>query len=195
MRCNVIKPLNEYNKSKSGYYDGFDYYCKYCRSGANIASQLNKTRKCSLENCNRPHYAKTWCRMHYSRWIRHGSTESKHKELRGQERVYIYNGKKYYYKKNYTIESIYKISIEEYFKRSANGCELCGKAKDHRNFHVDHDHSCCNTRITCGKCVRGIVCARCNHIIDNYEKGLMRSDNPMRDKVIKYLEVYHGRQG
>lgn len=29
-------------------------------------------RTCSIENCGRPHEARGWCRMHYSRWKRHG---------------------------------------------------------------------------------------------------------------------------
>jgi len=27
---------------------------------------------CSIENCNKPHYARSWCQMHYTRWQRHG---------------------------------------------------------------------------------------------------------------------------
>jgi hypothetical protein len=194
MRCNVIKPLNEYHKSKLGYYDGFDYYCKYCRSGANIASQLNKSKKCIIEDCNRPHYAKTWCRMHYARWVRNGNLELKMKKAENVVK-YVYKYKTTSYVRSRKLMNQYKITIAEFVERSKNGCQICHAQPTERNLHVDHDHACCPSNKSCGKCVRGIVCARCNHLIGKYENNLMRPDNPMKDKVIKYLEAFHGRQG
>lgn len=53
------------------------------------------------------------------------------------------------------------------------GCAICrrpdpGGSDYRRGWHVDHDHACCsggrNDR-TCGKCVRGILCGRCNKLI------------------------------
>jgi hypothetical protein len=29
-------------------------------------------------------------------------------------------------------------------------------------FHVDHDHACCPGTRSCGKCIRGMLCNRCN---------------------------------
>lgn len=29
-------------------------------------------------------------------------------------------------------------------------------------FHVDHDHSCCPGKKSCGKCIRGLLCSSCN---------------------------------
>lgn len=31
------------------------------------------TRLCVIEGCQRKHYARTWCSMHYLRWLNHGS--------------------------------------------------------------------------------------------------------------------------
>jgi hypothetical protein len=43
-------------------------------------------------------------------------------------------------------------------------CATCSmKAEDStKNFHVDHDHSCCPGRRSCGSCIRGLLCANCN---------------------------------
>jgi len=38
-----------------------------------------------------------------------------------------------------------------------------------QKIHIDHDHAHCPTVPTCGKCVRGIVCASCNLRLRHYE--------------------------
>lgn len=38
--------------------------------------------------------------------------------------------------------------------------------------YVDHDHACCNGTVTCGRCIRGILCARCNMAIAALENPL-----------------------
>jgi hypothetical protein len=41
---------------------------------------------------------------------------------------------------------------------------------------VDHDHSCCPGRQTCGKCVRGLICRQCNTAFGVLtEKGVVRA--------------------
>lgn len=43
------------------------------------------------------------------------------------------------------------------------GCGVCGRAFDTpRLAHVDHDHSCCPGQLSCGDCVRGLLCPSCN---------------------------------
>jgi hypothetical protein len=40
-----------------------------------LADSLIAKRTCSIDGCEKPHYARDWCRMHYTRWQRHGRTE------------------------------------------------------------------------------------------------------------------------
>jgi len=64
------------------------------------------------------------------------------------------------------------------------GCWICGNKE---NPHIDHDHNCCDrsitgSKLTCGNCVRGILCRDCNLGIGFFK------DNPSRlKKAVDYL--------
>ena len=66
----------------------------------------------------------------------------------------------------------YKMTLAEFDARlAAQGgvCAMCGELPASQ-WHVDHDHGCCpKGGESCGKCVRGIVCARCNLAVGIYE--------------------------
>lgn len=60
-------------------------------------------------------------------------------------------------------------------------CDICGKAPEKR-LCIDHDHRCCNGQQTCGECVRGLLCNRCNRAI-----GLLGDDPAVLAAAIAYL--------
>lgn len=41
-------------------------------------------------------------------------------------------------------------------------CAICHTAIDEAAGRVDHDHTCCLGRKSCGRCVRGLLCDSCN---------------------------------
>ncbi len=55
-------------------------------------------------------------------------------------------------------------------------CAMCGKPfEDGRRIFADHDHTCCPKQVnarakTCGKCIRGLLCFRCNTALGYIEK-------------------------
>jgi hypothetical protein len=78
------------------------------------------------------------------------------------------------------IQRRYGINPEQYQKMIADGCEVCGSFD---SLCVDHDHSCCPTNFTCGKCVRGILCRRCNML-----EGFLGNDIELARSLIGYLK-------
>ncbi|MFJ7750960.1 endonuclease domain-containing protein [Arthrobacter sp. NPDC097144] len=73
-------------------------------------------------------------------------------------------------------------------KVQGGGCAICGmlaKAKGY-NLSVDHDHSCCPGEMSCGNCIRGILCPDCNRAI-----GLFRDDTRIMTAAIAYLRRGH----
>jgi hypothetical protein len=187
-KCKETKPADQFYRAKYSYEkDGLDYYCKYCRVGTSIKSQRGGNKKpCSVSLCEKVHYAKGMCRNHYTRWYNNGSLDSVHDVVK-DTKVYRYAHRTATYKREYMLMYKYKLTLEQFLEMSKNGCQICGNITKH-NLNIDHDHACCTGEgATCGKCVRGVVCNRCNMTIGKYENGLMRDDNPLKDKIKEYL--------
>ena len=69
-------------------------------------------------------------------------------------------------------------------------CAICGTTDPGKSYwNVDHDHSCCAPGSpVCGKCVRGLLCSRCNHGLGNFK------DDPDRLRAaITYLTTVNKR--
>lgn len=48
---------------------------------------------------------------------------------------------------------------------------------------VDHDHQCCPIGGSCGKCIRGILCTKCNTFLGHYGDRI-----PLFERAIEYLK-------
>lgn len=113
----------------------------------------------------------SWCKPCYS---------SKHKE-RSNDESYT-DGRKEYRLINY-----YGLTQQQYNELlvgQGGGCAMCGKSPEEngRALAVDHDHSCCPGKKTCGKCVRGLLCSNHNAML-----GYANDDTNILRRAINYL--------
>lgn len=88
----------------------------------------------------------------------------------------------------------YGITTEQYdamLSDQGGGCAICGvdKSPDGSSLAVDHDHTCCSGRKSCGRCVRALLCRSCNQGLGNFQDrtDLMRA-------AALYIEKYHDPQ-
>lgn len=91
------------------------------------------------------------------------------------------------YRKNGHLKKTYNIDIDHYDELCVNGCWICGVVPEQgeRRLAVDHDHSCCPGITSCGKCVRGVLCTRCNMAIGAF------GDDPERiELALAYLRLF-----
>ena len=83
-------------------------------------------------------------------------------------------------KYNITIEEYRAILAEQDFR-----CGICHIPQDSLDYRlcVDHDHDCCRGDRSCGDCIRGLLCRRCNLLI-----GMAGDDEFLLLNAICYLE-------
>lgn len=73
--------------------------------------------------------------------------------------------------------------FEQMLRLQDNRCACC-EVEFVETPHVDHDHACCAGAKTCGKCIRGLLCRRCNCGLGSFR------DNPdLLGKALAYLTV------
>ncbi|MEV1287699.1 endonuclease domain-containing protein [Micromonospora sp. NPDC049679] len=93
----------------------------------------------------------------------------------------------------------YKMTVTDYLRRLAEQeglCAICGGcnyyADEPAPLCVDHDHVCCPNRArTCGRCVRGLLCAGCNGFLGELELwGRMPMDVTWHGAARAYLAKY-----
>jgi hypothetical protein len=92
------------------------------------------------------------------------------------------------FKNRRTLLGKYQLTLEMYDSLlDAQGyvCATCATPWDYnqQTFSVDHDHSCCpNPAKSCGECIRGLLCQRCNMAL-----GLLADNVETLLRAVNYL--------
>lgn len=82
----------------------------------------------------------------------------------------------------------YGLTIDQYhemLEEQNYSCKICGMPDltFRKRLSVDHDHLCCPGTTSCGKCVRGLLCHRCNAGL-----GSAKDSIEILQKMIDYLK-------
>ena len=65
------------------------------------------------------------------------------------------------------------LDFELMFAAQGGGCAICNSTDPRgHNWCVDHDHTCCPGPVTCGSCVRGILCDPCNNGLGRFQDSV-----------------------
>lgn len=147
-RCAKVKDRSEFGKDKRRY-DRLFPYCRDCRR-----EYVGATRQKAAELSRQEYNQRRWDKIRKDPALRN------EKVLSNREAHLI---RKY----GMTLEC-----YESMLSTQGGCCRICGmdatqetqtdKGGYRRAFAVDHDHACCPGSISCGKCVRGLLCAMCN---------------------------------
>lgn len=104
--------------------------------------------------------------------------------------------RKEYNRQSY-LKVVYGMTPDKYFEllskqggRCANkACDAIEPGMNKSNWCIDHDHTCCPGLKSCGKCIRGLLCHRCNvslgNLNDDVEKllGLVEYVNTTKKEL------------
>lgn len=96
-----------------------------------------------------------------------------------------FSSKNLFYKHG-IVQEQYQAMLDE----QGGVCAIC-KGSDpygHGRFHIDHDHGCCPGARSCGKCVRALLCGRCNPGL-----GAFGDDPELLEAAARYIREYRAK--
>ena len=163
---------------------------------APIRSLTARGSECSFEGCTRPQQSRLLCSSHYLQDlsgrklspIRNWTNRGGQCTAKGCADAVHCSG---LCKRHYEVRKRYGLDPEKYqdlLKAQDYKCGICGSGDPGRpNWSVDHDHSCCPGKSSCGACVRKLLCIRCNAGL-----GMFKDSPELLTRAISYLES-HGK--
>lgn len=161
-KCQETKIEEEFQKSSKSV-DGLQGYCRLCQK--NYHSEYSKKYKERIRA-----KSKLW-KDSNPEYVERVKDKGKLKRLSQlPEEKFRINIRIY----NLTVED-YNLMLEKQKGKCANpACEVMSKNERYKRLHIDHDHNCCNGPFSCGKCIRGLLCGKCNVSIGNMDDDIAK---------------------
>lgn len=191
--CKEVLPVGEFGRN-SARRDGLQAQCKSCRrigyadkyKNARRSGLQGKLNQVGLKVCNicgetkdlDSFYAapgnrdgrRNSCMVCVKREAkeRYAGLEFKRRPKRRPERSAIRHRR-----------TRFQLTDEQYknlLETQGSACAICGSPEPGglRGWQVDHDHSCCAGKKSCGKCIRGLLCLRCNALLAHARDNVVR---------------------
>lgn len=191
-KCKIEKELSEFHKHAKTK-DGLRYMCRNCRS-TRRTPKLNPVPNSGFKYCSRCKEQKEFNYFYPDPRSKTGLTSGcrpclreNHNKLRATP-LSATAGHRQQLRRKYGKD----LNYDELILIQDNKCASCGTddpGKPYKFFQVDHDHACCPGKITCGKCIRGLLCNNCN-------TGISRLDDSVEKlkKAIIYIENWHSKK-
>jgi hypothetical protein len=195
IKCGLSKPLTAFyaNHSAKGGVMG---RCKSCR--------LAQTRQWEKDNPERAKANQARATARYNE--KNKSNEEFHQRRRARRREYYNSPEGTAARENWKATrkdrmlflwcrgrcKNHGITVERYEEllQAQNGvCGICHQPEERKgakggrwSLGIDHDHRCCPGRFGCARCVRGLLCAKCNQAI-----ALFSEDVKIFESAVDYL--------
>lgn len=117
--------------------------------------------------------------MYYKEWRKHNADKSAaYTSNRRKDCPEAIKRERLKYRFNISLEQANVI-----FNLQLGKCAICDSPLlSGTGFALDHDHTCCNSRVSCGICVREYLCRTCNWRLSIIE------DIKWSEKARQYIE-------
>ena len=173
---------------------GRRHLCNYCRDHCpNCGGPRDPRRNTYCKPC-----ATEWARNH--RRLNPGYYAQKDREHRARNPERYRSLRREWNQKN--PEKVRAMHLKKYgmtperyeamLRVQGGHCATCSATDPGRGrkyFFIDHDHDCCPTKLKCcGKCVRGLLCNRCNRVL-----GFLNDNTLILHSLSWYLRHWQER--
>lgn len=175
-KCSKCQTYLSHNNFSRGSNGGYASYCKACAHEYYKQRYTKKLKKMRITSTHKQ------CRV-CEELKPHNQFASKDGTSRKTE-TYCKQCRSFYGHER--VLKKYGMIIDDYIdlmKKQNGVCAICKREDESgKRLSVDHDHSCCSRAGSCGKCIRGLLCSRCNKTL-----GMVEDNIDYLNSMIEYL--------